>query len=174
MAHIMKWRFDTMDEKRYEKIDGWQALERLKNDELVTREIDGYILQTKLIAGLLYEREPNEDDFDICDIVLNEFIESNWYIPKPFDIRDASLERPNEWVGAYQDLQTRKLYKVGFDKEIMQLVEAEYDNPFDCLLSRLHVHLLDESVNFGDIFPIEQVDSPSEEKAKAFDTDVPF
>ena len=164
-----------MDEKRYEKIDGWQALERLKNDELVTREIDGYILQTKLIAGLLYEREPNEDDFDICDIVLNEFIESNWYIPKPFDIRDAALEKPNEWVGAYYEQQSRVLYKVGFDKYLMQLIEAEYENPYACSYHRPGTNTLNPSVKFEDIFPIEQVDKPmTVGKPKKFDTDVPF
>ncbi len=31
----------------------------------------------------------------------------DWYIPKPFDVRQAMLERPNEWVGKYS-VKTRK------------------------------------------------------------------
>lgn len=92
-----------MNLERYEKIDGWQALERMKNEEKVIREEDGLLVTYELIAGLIFESDPNEDGPDTSPIVLNDLLGSYWYIPKPFDVRQAMLDRPNEWVGAFKN-----------------------------------------------------------------------
>ena len=112
-----------MNLDRYEKIDGWQALERLKKNEGITREIDGMFFEFERMADSVFETEAGENDFDISDIVLNEFLETDWYIPKPFDVRQVMLDRPNEWVGAYND-ERGKWIQVGFDSVSMRPIKA--------------------------------------------------
>ena len=143
-----------MNLDRYEKIDGWHALERLKNNERVTREVDGMFFEFERTADSVFETITGEKDFDISDIVLNEFLESNWYIPKPFDVRQEMFDRPNEWVGAFK--QGEYWFKVGFDRTeyCAVLTALTYDVKVDVSLDKVHTVCSDR---FEKCIPIEDV-----------------
>lgn len=163
-----------MDKSRFTEVKGIEALKILIDGGELTNG-GGVVYRLSEELGLHYSHTC-DGGWSISSYTLTEVVaERTWYVPKPFDIRDAALEKPNEWVGAYYEQQSRVLYKVGFDKELMQLIEAEYDNPFDCLYRRPGTNTLNPSIKFEDMFPIEQVDRPmTVDKPKEFDTDVPF
>lgn len=120
-----------MNLDRCQKIKGGfhEALKLMENDVTVYDEYGrGYVLgafrQLRFVdsKGELMESHSR----------FNELLNRDWYIPKPFDVRQAMLDRPNEWVGAYKNFEG-KWFKVGFDTASMNAVveQIEWDgNPF--------------------------------------------
>lgn len=126
-----------MNLDRYEKIDGREALKRLLDGERIYLDCGcSYELGKANYPSV--KRFRDERDTGIYDwdsqqpLTLNDLCGQDWYIPKPFDVRQAMLDRPNEWVGAYKNFEG-KWFKVGFDTASMNAVveQIEWDgNPF--------------------------------------------
>lgn len=120
-----------MNLDRYEKIDGREALRRLANGEKVFGGRNDFWFMRE-DAGIQYVIGGSSRT---AEVTLHDFSQSNHhYIPKPFDVRQAMLDRPNKWVGAYND--GVGWWAVGFDLDhccvvskqipISYPVDAEY------------------------------------------------
>ncbi|WP_214783347.1 hypothetical protein [Exiguobacterium sp. s183] len=112
-----------MNQAKFEKIDGREALKRLLDGEKVySCESERYRLDPN---GHLYYI-PNPTHHEILSFAtIQDILSVNWYVPKPFDVRQTMLDRPNEWVGAFESSDV--WYKVGFDSESFKAVFALYD-----------------------------------------------
>jgi hypothetical protein len=110
-----------MNLDRYEKIDGREALKRLADGEYVFMELINETVKLKLSEdGLQWDVAGCENQ--VTYWTFNQIYTSKGlYVPKPFDVRQAMLDRPNEWVGAYQDEEGRR-WKFGFETESFQAV----------------------------------------------------
>lgn len=103
-----------MNLDKYEKIDGGfvEAITLMRQGKKVAasnkRE---YVIRGNEKIYYLNRKLPIESVNS-----YNDFVNLTWYIPKPFDVRQAMLDRPNEWVGVVED-STGCWYKVGFDTE---------------------------------------------------------
>lgn len=99
-----------MNQAKFEKIDGREALKRLADGETI---LDGsnrrYLLNW---MNLVVRRESGA--YETVNDGLKQILEKTWYVPKPFDVRQAMRDRPNEWVGAFE--AKGDWYKVGFDE----------------------------------------------------------
>ncbi|QPI66411.1 hypothetical protein IR194_07920 [Exiguobacterium sp. PBE] len=104
-----------MNLDKYEKIDGREALKRLLAGEIV---LDG-LADEHFLDGTKLARIRKSGAYEIANDGLRGILERDWYIPKPFDVRQAMLDRPNEWVGKYsvQDEEKTIWYYVGFDSK---------------------------------------------------------
>lgn len=113
-----------MDLSKYEKIDGREALDRMdKGDEVYDRS---GIKFRKIFGEIKYTR--TDGAFKATDMPINTFLfEEDWYVLKPFDVRQAMRDKPDEWVGVYQDNDGRS-YKVGFDTNRFLAVETELES----------------------------------------------
>jgi len=101
-----------MDLSKFEKISGREALRRLADGEKVYTDEHEFI-------------EPNHHER--CEIRWFFMGEGEFYIPKPFDVRQAMRDRPNEWVGAFKPA-VGSWMKVGFNElcftvEVRPLIE---------------------------------------------------
>ncbi len=115
-----------MDLKRYEKIDGKQALIKLLEGEKVYSVTgDHWFKQDGTILCNLHGKVYNST------ISVNHFVEveNTWYVKKPFDVRAEMLARPNEWVGAYK--YKNQWMMVGLFKGDMRAREWEYTKNYE-------------------------------------------
>lgn len=108
-----------MDMKRYEKIDGHEALRMLLQDKHVfnTDGMKTYIQNSKLVRDFTGMKAMHSE------LTVEEFLERTWYVKKPFDVRAEMLARPNEWVGAFEDAHGC-WHKAGFSIELMAAMET--------------------------------------------------
>lgn len=121
-----------MDMNRYEKIDGREALKRLADgEEIFSKAGSSYFLRDE--SNHLWMRTANSMGY--AGVSVCEMLTDSWYIPKPFDVRQAMLERPNEWVGAVSEA-SGKFYKVGFDTDYFLPVIAPFDDTNDPMFIR--------------------------------------
>lgn len=101
-----------MDLNKFEKIDGREVLRRLANGEKIIRETGSpYFIsdEGRFVCDNAAICRPH-----VTDLTLNEILkECDWYIPKPFDVRQAMRNKPDEWVGAFKNPDGYWL-KVGF------------------------------------------------------------
>ena len=113
-----------MDETKYEKIEGGflEAL-NLMDDGVTVCDHHGQEYVLNPYNGLQFADQNGE--FRLTQARFNELSSRKWYKKKPFDVRQAMLERPNEWVGACD--VGGVWMKVGFDEEQMQAVEGPFD-----------------------------------------------
>lgn len=138
-----------MNLDRYEKIDGREALKRLVNGETVFNwRGDSYQIE----GGLVIEKTGKGNEF-CANLTLNGVIGADgWYIPKPFDVRQAMLDRPYEWVAAYPNHEG-KWFKIGFVSASMSAVveELEWEGPPFWQHVRARPHLLDNCIPIEDV-----------------------
>lgn len=113
----------NMDLKRYDRISGLKALERLvnKNDIFNVGGQKYYIANNKLVRD--YGGITALDSGLTIEEILNEA----WYVKKPFDVRAEMLARPCQWVGAFKD-GVGKWHKLGFDLNEMIAVRSRLTN----------------------------------------------
>ena len=112
-----------MNLDRYEKIDGREALKRLADgEEIFSKSGSSYFLRDE--SNHLWLRTTNSMGY--AGISVCEMLTDSWYIPKPFDVRQAMLDRPNEWVGAYKS-GMGFWFKIGFDTDSMNAVYEELE-----------------------------------------------
>lgn len=143
-----------MNLDRYEKIDGRAALKRLAEGEKVIRETGSpYFIneEGRFVCDNAAIYRPH-----VTDLTLNEILkECDWYVPKPFDVRQAMLDRPNEWVGAYTNYED-KWFKVGFDVKRMRPVRSFMNSEAKVNLHDGRVFVIElEDLDF--CLPIEDV-----------------
>lgn len=115
-----------MNLDRYEKIDGREALRRLADGEYVFMELINETVKLKLTEdGLRCDIAGYEDQ--VTYWTFNQvYTSGGLYIPKPFNVRQAMLDRPNEWVGAV-DTADGVWRKIGFDTKYFVPVQAPFD-----------------------------------------------
>ena len=110
-----------MNLDRYEKIDGREALQRL---------VDGEEIFTGKGSKMRLDFENHQMVNGYGGVVsfypLHAVLSGNWYVPKPFDVRQAMLDRPNEWVAAYK-AGAGKWFKIGFNTDAMKAVIEEIE-----------------------------------------------
>ena len=114
-----------MNLDRYEKIDGREVLKRL---------LEGNVLYG--LAGMEYKLSDEgqllflnymNDEWEQSEMGFNKIINHGLYIPKLFDVRQAMLDRPNEWVAAYKS-GMGFWFKIGFDTDSMNAVYEELES----------------------------------------------
>ncbi|TCI26696.1 hypothetical protein EVJ32_04800 [Exiguobacterium sp. SH5S4] len=99
-----------MDLSKFEKIDGREALRRLVEGlEIFTNK------GTELRLNFKHSQVVNGNS-EIVSLYypVNVILSGDWYIPKPFDVRQAMRDKPDEWVGAFENGQDNWI-QVGFD-----------------------------------------------------------
>ena len=143
-----------MNLDRYEKIDGREALKRLADGEYVFMELINETVKLKLTEdGLRCDVAGYENQ--VTYWTFNQIYTSGGlYIPKPFDVRQAMLDRPNEWVGAYEF--SGSWFKVGFDSNHMVAIETGFKNDVPVMY---HNEFADhvEAILLNTCIPIEDV-----------------
>lgn len=142
-----------MNLDRYEKIDGRDALRKIADKVMIyDHEGFGYFCDSN---GIFYRRHNEEHKLDRFPIAVETVCNQDWYIPKPFDVRQAMLDRPNEWVGAFED-RKGEWHKVGFDTESFMAIETSYDSTVKCEFYAYNVRQATEKEMYACI-PIEDV-----------------
>ncbi|WP_214788733.1 hypothetical protein [Exiguobacterium sp. s21] len=146
-----------MNLDRYEKIDGWQALERLKDGKVVFSFHNNEFSEFVIAAGDLYSSPVSTHAQQRTPrlMTIDRILRRDWYIPKPFDVRQAMRDKPDEWVGVYEDIDGR-LYKVGFDSRAFTAVIATYkaDVKVDLSLggcSKADIYVMDNCIPIEDV-----------------------
>ena len=135
---------------KYEKIDGREALKRLLAGEIV---LDG-LADEHFLDGTKLARIRKSGAYEIANDGLRGILERDWYIPKPFDVRQAMLDRPNEWVGAYEF--SGNWFKVGFDNNHMVAIETGFKNDVPVMYHNEFVDHV-EAIMLNTCIPIEDV-----------------
>lgn len=128
-----------MDEAKYELIEGGflEALKIMDEDDEVVYDQYGRAYNTDNSNVLLYK--DFADEWTESNLRFNLLSSKKWYKKKPFDVRQAMWDRPDEWVGKfYDDEFERTAVKVGFDSERMTVVKAWLG--FDGDVSRVIVY----------------------------------
>ena len=106
----------------HQKINGLEAIKIWTNGGFVY-DAHGAKYAIDKEDGLLWYTSP----FYRCgyDRTFNEIIKNDWYIKKPFDVRQAMRDKPDEWVGIVEKPNGGYL-KIGFDSKRFRAVAA-YD-----------------------------------------------
>ena len=124
----------------------------LNGEKVYSCESERYRLDPN--GNLYYIPNPTHHE-NLSFATIKEILSVNWYIPKPFDVRQAMLERPNEWVGAFED-RKGEWHKVGFDTESFMAIETSYDSTVKCEFYAYNVRQATEKEMYACI-PIEDV-----------------
>lgn len=140
-----------MDETKYEKIEGGflEALTLMKKGETVyDHHFQEYVLSE-------FNRLLFVDPKGVFRQTLGRFNElscRSWYIKKPFDVRQAMRDKPDEWVAAYKNFEG-KWFKIGFDSESMNAVveQLEWDGAPFWQHQRARPSLFKESIPIEDV-----------------------
>lgn len=142
-----------MDMTRYEKVDGFTALSKLAGNERIYNGDGSYFF---LDSEGLQAYDVFMDITLKSEYKVNTLISHDWYIKKPFDVRQAMRDKPDEWVGAVYKSDRDRWYKVGFDTNYFVAIEAkyDYDGPFE-LMSIGVERALRETLN--DCIPLDEV-----------------
>lgn len=111
-----------IDLEKFEKLKGREGLRRLAEGKRVFSK-SGIEYTTHPYGYLLYWAGGSEE-WVSSSLGFNELVESGLYTLKPFDVRKAMRDKPDEWVGVYQE-NDGSLYKVGFDTNRFLAVETE-------------------------------------------------
>jgi hypothetical protein len=111
-----------MEEKRFKKIDGIEALHRILDGERVFDHVEGaYQIKDRTMYYLSKDGIAVRSDMTINAMTMH----NDWYIKKPFDVRQAMRDKPDEWVGFYKD-DDGISWKVGFEVDSFQAVAIPY------------------------------------------------
>ena len=114
-----------MNQAKFEKIEGREALKRLVDGEnIYVDESTFFHLPTYnelLKVDVVNGKPTSKEDW----VSITEFVEHEWFVKKPFDVRQALFDYPNEWVAAYND-ERGKWIQVGFDTVSMRPIKAYY------------------------------------------------
>ena len=112
-----------MDLNRFEKIDGGfvEAITLMRQGKKVAasnkRE---YVIRGNEKIYYLNRKLPIESVNS-----YNDFVNLTWYIPKPFDVRQAMRDKPDDWVGAFG--YKNEWFVVGFNMVDFRAVAIPYD-----------------------------------------------
>ena len=123
-----------MDTTGFEKIDGWQALELFKNGKKSFCYYGNELHEVIMVGEDLYSAPVSSHarQKTVRTMTVDAFFRRSWYKKKPFDVRQAMRDKPDQWVAAYKNFEG-KWFKIGFDSESMNAVvqQMEWDGaPF--------------------------------------------
>ncbi|WP_270813982.1 hypothetical protein [Exiguobacterium sp. CinTr1] len=109
-----------MDLTKHKKISGIEAIKLiLDSGEVFDAHGAKYYIdqehKTLWYASPFYRTE--------LDRTFNHVLSNEWYVPKPFDVRQAMRENPDEWVGKFRD-DIGAWYKVGFDSKQFRAISV--------------------------------------------------
>lgn len=126
-----------MDLSKFEKIDGGlpEALAYMKKSKLAYTE-DGY-KYTVDASNKLFIFDKNHG-LVLCVERYNNLVQKTWLKKKPFDVRQAMRDKPDEWVGVFQE--NGDCYKIGFDNESYQAVHTLLSNDIKPDLESINVY----------------------------------
>ena len=111
-----------MDMTRYEQVTSFEALRLLADGKKLYASPDyGYYVDKE--TGKLWSFAG--DYAGVVHDQFNNVMMMNLFIKKPFDVRQAMRDKPDEWVGKFRNGEG-VWYKTGFDSDAMQAVEANY------------------------------------------------
>lgn len=111
-----------IDLSKFEKIDGCEALRRLANGEHIFSKV-GVEYKTNA-HGFLFYLDYVEKKWKTSRIAFNNLVAQGFYIPKPFDVRQAMRDKPDEWVAVFE--RGGRMYKVGFDSHYFRTIETRF------------------------------------------------
>lgn len=112
-----------MDLARYDEIDGREAANRLIDGlDVYSRIGNKYYVEDKRVWM------ESGSNAGVVSLTVSDTLRSTWFVKKPFDVRAEMLERPNEWVAAYQD--KNQWMMVGMFTGDMRAREWEYDRRY--------------------------------------------
>ena len=115
-----------MDMTLYEKITGREALRRLLDGEAVYAETGEKYKIYPSHDRLYYVPDPMHHEI-LSVANVNDVFRDDWYIKKPFDVRQAMRDKPDEWVAAFKTSENDWV-KVGFDTSEFTVVGLELSN----------------------------------------------
>jgi hypothetical protein len=119
----MKGVYKMLDVKKFEKIQGIEVVKRLLDGEHVysdNTERKFYIEDEKLWMAM-------GDLAGTVQATFNELVERDYYIKKPFDVRQAMKDEPGIWVAAIKK-DNGLWYKIGFDSLNFCAVMVQFDS----------------------------------------------
>ena len=142
-----------MDVRRMEKISGLEALKKI-GEEVTIYDAEGlgYFYDPN---GIFYRRHNKKFKTDNVDMLIAEIASKEWYVRKPFDIREEMLARPYEWVGAYKT-EKGTWFRVGFDMKSMVAVKTNLPYLHVADIGDVGITSMTES-DFDKCIPIEDV-----------------
>lgn len=112
----------NLESTKFDEITFCQAVERLKAGETVFAD---NAFEYKLEGGSVLSRDSRALlRFSATCLMFSNAITSKWFIKKPFDVRQAMRDKPDEWVGAFFDEDSESWRKVGFDFKNFKAVEV--------------------------------------------------
>lgn len=113
-----------IDLTRFEEISGREALRRL-SDGLSVFEVNGdefsFDFETNETVWVTKDGRKYVGNGNAHPITLEAVTGGSWYIKKPFDVRQAMRDKPDEWVGAFKT-KNDVWYVVGFDSKYFNAV----------------------------------------------------
>ena len=112
-----------MDMTRYEQVTSFDALRMLADGKKLYASPDyGYYVDKE--TGKLWSFAGDYAG-EVHD-QFNNVMMMNLFVKKPFDVRQAMRDKPDEWVGAYE--MNSFWYKVGFDTKNFMAVDTRLFN----------------------------------------------
>lgn len=134
----------SIDHNRLEAISGRDAMRRLANGEdLFTAAGNRYYLKDDSFKVWLQTPQSSGP----VSLDVSTLLEDGWYILKPFDVRQAMLDRPNEWVGKFES--GSEWWAVGFDTK-----------HFNVIAKPIELHVPVDTDRSGMTFPrVEDLDA---------------
>lgn len=113
-----------MNMTRYEKIDGREAIKRILDGEYVFNSAGSPYSLEPDTNNLIYKL-PKSGTIIHSGYKIADMLSCDWYVKKPFDVCQAMRDKPDEWVGAYQDVNTAEIFKVGFDSKQFRAISTD-------------------------------------------------
>lgn len=115
-----------MDMTRYEKADGGfvgAVAHMAKGKAAYTEDEMQYVVDQDGILFYVVDGHGLRESIS-C---FNDLNAMDWYVKKPFDVRQAMRDKPDEWVGAFKN-DGEEWYKVGFDTDDFNAVYATFNS----------------------------------------------
>ncbi|WP_277640072.1 hypothetical protein [Bacteroides graminisolvens] len=148
-----------MDEKRFKYIETKEEVLILlgKGERLFTHDMTEFYYDKKKEAVMRcdYCSRPV-----MTSMPINDLLYRGLYIKKPFDVREAMRERPNEWVGKFKD-NVGLWYKVGFDSSQFRAIKVGLKSNLDVVHRQRYGTELAYAYDLDSCIPIDEV--PKEE-----------
>lgn len=121
-----------MNLDRYEKLDGFDHALRLMREGKTVAALALDPDKNQCLQDYKFDKEGvlivyYAGKFNHSKLSFNRLNDRTWYIKKPFDVRQAMLDRPNEWVGAFLRNDGEWML-IGFDTQVFEATSTPFAN----------------------------------------------